>query len=170
MSQWMDKHSQVPCKSISNHFGHITYALQGATNSDVAWDNAVWSVLFIFMIPDRTGPDLKWDCLLGYSNTVTLCWVSGSVTIYWISWIMKSHLAYGWYVKFQNVHWWETTLFNHLITHMITTITCIILKKLILMYCTLLVYTKSAMSYGNTLCAISNGFRSLMNCISCSLV
>jgi len=46
----------------------IPYPLNGATNTDKAWDSAVWTVQSPLRNLDITGPGLKWDCAAGFQR------------------------------------------------------------------------------------------------------
>jgi len=115
---------------------------------------------------------LAWNGIvqMDSSENVTLCWLPGSGSLRNKSWLLKSHMAHAWCVKFQKVQWWGIQLLDHSITQETSIFTRSCWRTIILILCTLEVSTKSATSSGNTLSAMSIGFGSLMNCISCSWV
>ena len=104
------------------------------------------------------------------SNNVTLCYNSRSGIIRNKSWLLKSHMAHVWCVKFLKVCQWGIQLLDHSITEETSIFTQSCLRTIILKLCTLSVSAPSATSSGNTLSAMSIGFGSLINCISCSWV
>jgi len=103
-------------------------------------------------------------------DNVILFWLPGSGIIRNKSWLLKPHIAHSRCVNLLMVRWWGIQLFDYLITHEIRMFTWTFWKKLISMFCTLLVFIQSATSSGNTVSAMSIAFGSLMNCISCSWV
>jgi len=112
---------------------------------------------------------LDWNgtVLMDSRDNVILFWLPGSGIIWNKSWLLKSHTADAWRVRFLLVCWWGIQLFNYWITHEISMFTWSFWTKLISMFCTLLVFIQSAINSGNTRSAMSITFGSLMNCISC---
>ena len=78
--------------------------------------------------------------LMDFSGNVILLLLPVLGTIQNMSWLIKSHLAHARCVKFIKVHRWGIQLFAHLITKEINMFTWSFRMKLILMFCTLLVF------------------------------
>ena len=108
--------------------------------------------------------------LMDASDTVMLFWRPGSGIFWNESWLVKSHMAHAWWVKYLKVHQCCIPLFDHSITEEIRMFTLSIWTKLILMFCKHSAYIESTISSGNTLSRMSIGFGSLMDCISCSWI
>jgi len=113
---------------------------------------------------------LAWNGIvqMDSSENVTLFWLPGSRIIRNKWWLLKSHMAHARCVKFLKVRRWGISLFDHSITQETSIFTWSCSSTIILMLCTLWLSTQSATSSGNTLSAMSIGFGSLMNWISCS--
>jgi len=104
------------------------------------------------------------------SDNVTLFWLPGSGIIRKMSWLFQSLMACARCVKFLKVRRWGIPHFDPSTTQETSTFSRSCWRTIILMLLTLLVSTQSATSSGNTLSAMSVGFGSLMNCISCCWV
>jgi len=102
------------------------------------------------------------------SDKVTVFRLHGSGIIRNTSWLLKCHMAHARCVKFPRMRTLDIPLVDHSITQGTSICTWSSWRTIILMLCTILLSTQSATSYGNTLSAMSIGFGSLMNCISCS--
>jgi len=113
---------------------------------------------------------LAWNgiVLLDSRDNGIFFWLPGSGIIQYKSWLGKSHMAHAQCVKFLKERRWGIQLFDHLITQEMSMFTWSFWTKLILMFCTLLVFIQSATSSGNTLSVMSIAFGSLMNSVSCS--
>jgi len=123
------------------------------------------SRLLTELVPAWNGTVLM-DC----SDNVILMLVPGSEIIQNKSWLLKCHMAHAWCVELLKVSQWGITLFHHSITQEVAKFTSSFWIKLKLIVCTLMVFIQSKTSSGNTLSALSIGFGSLMNCISCSWI
>jgi len=108
--------------------------------------------------------------LMDFRDYIILFWQPWSGIIQNKSWLLQSHMAHAWYVKFPNVRASGIQLVEHSITQDIGRWTQSFWMKLIWMFCTLFVFIQFATSSGNSLTAMSISFGSLMNCISCSWV
>jgi len=104
------------------------------------------------------------------SDNVTHCWLPGLGIIRIESWLLKSHIAHTWCLKFITVHRWGIQLFEHSITKQTSIFSQSCGRRMIWMLCTLSVSIQCANSSGNMVSAMAIGFGILMNCISCSWV
>ena len=100
---------------------------------------------------------LAWNGILLMDSRVNviLSWLHGSGIIQNKSWLLRFHMAHARCVKFLKVHRWGIPLFDNLKSQEICKFTRSFWTKLILMFCTLLLFIQSATSSGNTQSAMS---------------
>jgi hypothetical protein len=82
---------------------------------------------------------LAWNGIvqIDYSDNVNLCWLPGLGVIQTKSWLLKSHLAHAWCVKFLKVRWWGIELFAHSINQETSILSLTCRSTIILMLCIL---------------------------------
>jgi len=120
---------RTPKKRVWIHFGLIPWPPKGAKNTEEAWHSAVATVL---------SPLRNLDITDSQNN----------------SWLLQSHMAHARCVKFLKVRRGDIPLFNHSITEEIRMFARTCWRKLIWIFCTLLVFIQSATCSGNSLSAI----------------
>jgi len=123
-------------------------------------------------LDSMTSLALAWNGMvqMDSSDNVRLCWLPGLPIIWNKSWLLKGHMAHAQGVKLLKVRRWGIQLFDHSRTPDTSIFTQSSWMTIIMMLCTLLVSTQSTTSSGIIHSAMSIGFGSLMNCISCSWV
>jgi len=104
------------------------------------------------------------------SDNVIRFWLPGSGIMQNTPWLLNSHMAHAWCLKFIKVRRWGIQLVEHSITQVISMCTQSFWTRLLSMLCTLFVCIQSATSSGNPHSAIFISYGSLMSCIICSWV